>query len=85
MSEANTINVLRGAGHPWNDKGDWDRLVLEAPDKSALALLIEKAKARFWQIWIEDDATAAAVLYKPSGAREEWIDPIHLKHGLPAL
>lgn len=85
MSDDNGIKVLRSAGHPWDNTGAWDRLLLDAPDKATLSDLIARAKARFWRVWIEDDNRPAAVLYKPSGARTTWIDPILGGAVLPAL
>lgn len=71
MSDDKGIKVLRHAGHPWEGKGGWD--------------LIARAKARFWRVWIKKDNRPAAVLYKPSGIRAAWVDPIRGGAGLPAL
>lgn len=85
MSDDKGIKVLRHAGHPWEGKSDWDLMLLDAPGKGALSDLIARAKARFWRVWIKDDNRPAAVLYKPSGIRAAWVDPIRGGAGLPAL
>lgn len=69
-----SVVVTRGAGHPWSAAPDWDQLVLGAPDTALLALMVQDAERKHWQVWINEPGRLQAVLYKPAGATAAWRD-----------
>jgi len=76
MTTPPTIEVVRAAGHPWNNKGPWDRLLVSSTTQSGLIEVLKLARERFWNIWIQDDDGLRAVLYKPTGIRQRWKDNV---------
>ena len=76
-----SILLYRDAGHPWSSAAGWDQLALQF---SSLALLDEKiddAARKHWHIWIRDQMTSSALLFKPSGMQAQWED--EPRHGTP--
>jgi len=70
-----THHITRGYGHPWSRKGAWDLLEAKAESQQEIEAFARKAKLKFWHPWIIDNmGNFTAVLYKPSGAMEEWCD-----------
>lgn len=71
------ILVYRGIGHPWTAEPGWDQMYIRSFGQDALVVLrakLAEAKERFWQLWFLSEATAAAHLFKPSGATRDWQD-----------
>ena len=72
------FNVYRNFGHPWTRASGWDLLEIQGETEEQLSELITQAERTFWQTWVRDNmGRCTAVMYKPSGASEEWIDPIY--------
>ncbi len=70
--------VMRGYGHPWNARGDWDLMRAGCDSKEALDLFVAAAARRYWAAWLVGDdgeGTPVAWLYKPGGANAPWKDP----------
>lgn len=59
-------------------------MAIYAESPAELAAAQEKAERKFWQTWIcgtrESDGKAGAVMYKPCGAREPWLDSPEQPH-----
>ena len=69
-----TITVHRDAGHPWSGAPGWDLLQLEAACIDTLDVKISEAEGKRWRVWTRDQARAAALMYKPTGATATWED-----------
>lgn len=73
-----SINVHQNEGHPGDSRPGFDLMYLTSTSEDALKQTIEHAKKKFWHVWLvgenEGSGLPGAVLYKPSGAREEWVD-----------
>lgn len=67
--------VLRNQGHPWDERLGWDQMHVSADTHDELQSFIEKARAKFWAVWIGGGRNdSRAYLYKPSGATGPWGD-----------
>lgn len=70
------INVERNASHPWSGKPGFDLLMIKSASAAELHRAVKQGEARYWHTWIcgEQDGAPAAVMYKPCGARSQWVD-----------
>jgi hypothetical protein len=76
-----SVTVERDAGHPWSGVPGWDRLHLQAIDVEQLDVMISDAERKHWQVWLRDQDSACAMLFKPAGASAHWEDDP--RHGTP--
>jgi hypothetical protein len=69
------IVITNNHGHPWTGEAGWDLMEIEAESEERLSVIIEQARSEFWHIWIRGNTgEIKAILYKPGGASEEWVD-----------
>ncbi|WP_297505805.1 hypothetical protein [Ferrovum sp.] len=83
-------HVSRNHGHPWDARPGFDLLEVISDEKAAIERFIEEAERKFWAVWISGYQTDAfgeidlkkfgAVLFKPSGIREDWQDSPDAPH-----
>ena len=65
-----TIEVNRGAGHPWTSSGPYDQVMVRSVPHSALESVKKRFEAKYWALWFEgsDDTDFHDLMfYKPTG------------------
>lgn len=76
-----TIEKYLSARHPFTRDRGYENLLVIADSADELAGLLVAAEKKFWVRWNSmPGITHSALLYKPSGVTEPWVD-----HALPEM
>lgn len=72
------VEVVRNAGHPWDNRQGFDHLYVTADTAAEMDALVEAAKRKFWEPWLigvsDDTGLPGGLMFKPSGLMEPWFD-----------
>lgn len=66
------MDVQRDKAHPWSGAPGWDLLVIQAESVTRAVELSYAARRKMWHLFFQDGPEV--IMYKPSGAMEDWAD-----------
>lgn len=72
-----TIEVSRGAGHPFTGKGPFDQAMVKNIPTSSLKTISASFKAKFWCIYFQSDEVDGlhdVLFFKPSGYKKLYFE-----------
>lgn len=69
------IEVARNTVHPWSGAPGWDRMTIMAGSVVRAVELSYEGRKKMWHLFFQDGQEL--VMYKPSGATDEWDDDEH--------
>ena len=84
MTSKINVDIQREVGHPWDNRPGFDLMRIKANSESELEKAMRVARQKFWECWIcginDKTGIPTAIMYKPSGIKENWEDSLKDPH-----